>query len=208
MNGAVLRAEIDATPGLAALIAEGQDSAVAEALNTVQPGLELARRVPVEEFLGLLDPREMPAVDTPERTYLDLVLAQRAVLLSAEALINLATVFGAGSNSMAAVKSASKRQASRAEALFGQSVTQDDVSACYAEEREAAYHQAQAPLDAKKAGLDAAISAYLRAAPDDRAARAADVRMAQDALKAEHEKGGVVFADNEAPSVIELGALG
>lgn len=207
MDLAVLRAEIDGDAELAALVAAGLDADAAAVLNAASSSIRLPRRLLIEDLLAFVAPDEMPSPGAAGRSYLDLLITQRVVLLSAEMLGNLAVVFGADSKTMTKINAAATRDGSRAEALFGEPVSQDAVSACYADERKAIYDEAQAPLNAKKADLDVAIAAFLRAEPNERAVRETAVRAAQDAVKAEHEKGGVVFDVSEAPSVIELGGL-
>lgn len=205
MDLAQLRAVIDGDPILAGLIGAGLDQMVTDALNAPSAGHMAPARLSVEQFLALVDPAELPGPAAPERTFLDLALAQRSLLLTAELLDNLSLVFGPASKSIAALVAVAARPGSLAEELFGAPVAVGDVSACYADGRRAAYDAAQAPLNAVKAALDAAVSAYLRAAPGDAGAAALAVRAAQAAIKAEHERGGVVFGENEVPSVIELG---
>lgn len=200
-----LRALLDGDAELSALVADGLDAAVADALNAVTPevNVPVPQRITAEEFLANVDPGEMPAPGTPGRSYLDLVIAQRAITLTPQMLVNLAVVFGGDSNTMAALERVATRPGSRAEDAFGQQVTQDDVSACYAEDRDTAYRADQAPLDALKLELDVKIGEYLKASDQ---AHIDAVTAAEAAIKAEHEKRGAVFADNEAPSVLVLGA--
>ncbi len=202
----VLRAEIDATPSLAALVDAGQDATIAEALNGEGNNEELVYTpITFTDLVGFLEPSEAPAPGSAERSWLDLLAQSRAIQMSAEMLDRFASVFGQGRTVERLVSGLASRPARRGEELFGRDtmITADDVSACYADEREAVYRAAQAPLDALKADLDVAIGEYIKAPGKTR--RDA-VTAAEAAIKAEHERGGVVFADNEAPSVLVLGA--
>lgn len=213
MDTSILRSEIEADPtglGLGALLAEGRDSAIADALNDPGHGAAVPAAVNPEALLPLMRPGDMPKPDTAERTYLDALLAPRRgeIVLTSTVLDNLAAVFGAGSDTMTAIALVAFRAGSRAEELFGARarVNPDDVSACYAAERETEYKAAQAPLDAVKADLDAAVAELVVASRggDDarRQAAVAAVDAARSVVTAEFVKAGANFEDTAGPFVL------
>lgn len=203
----LLRAEIEADPrklGLAEMLGEGRDAAVADALNA-GTGPAQAAAVQTAAIVALIRPRDMPFPSSRERAYLDTLLAMRGeVVITPELLSNLGDVFGAGSETMNAIRLVATRPGSRAEELWGRGtrVNHDDVAACYAVERTALYEQQQAPLDAVKAALDVEIAELVLAARsgDTRRLEVARVAVgsARESVHAELVKGGAVFDEGSA----------
>lgn len=206
---AALRAEIDADPaalGLAALLAAGEDSRIASALNAPS-GKPVPARVAFSDLMLLIDPGEAPLPNSPGRSYLDLMgLVRTPLLLTVAALESLGKVFPATGVTMSAIRAIAERPGSRAEEVWGAEtvISADDVSACFAADREAAYQLAQAPLTALKDALDGAVRDYRSAAsPTTEAA----LRAAQAAVRKNYVDDGVVFAAGEVAGSLTLGAV-
>lgn len=132
LNYAQLKTELQTDPltlGYAAPLAAGNHGAVADLLNQSSAAVSIPRRtVPAWEVFDAIVPAEWAALTAQEKQRIQTILSMGTVSVQGTNTRNaFAAVFGAGPTRTALV-ALQNRQGSRAEQLFGQSISPSDIA--------------------------------------------------------------------------------
>lgn len=123
---AIVAAILD-KPELAQAIADGDDNAVAEAVNTVDVGLTISRLlVPTSEVLDAFDVDEYTTLDEKTVMQLDIIL-RNAPVLSLHQRRLVAALFPKGGPTARSIAALATRPCSLAESVVGHPITPADV---------------------------------------------------------------------------------
>jgi len=127
-----LKTELTTDPnayGLTDLYNNGLDSACADMLNEVRGSIEVNRGVvPAHEVFEAIVPAEWAALDAQEQTRIGMILGMSEIdTAGANTQAAFLAAFAAGTATRTALIALTKRSGSRAEELFGQSVTREDI---------------------------------------------------------------------------------
>lgn len=128
-----LRTELQTDPqtlGYAAPLAAGNHSALADLLNQIRPTIAIQRdTAPAWEVFECIVHTEWAALSAQEKQRIQTILSMGTVSIKGPNTRSaFLASFGAGTATRTALAAMQNRQGSRAEQLFGQSVTVADVA--------------------------------------------------------------------------------
>lgn len=128
-----LRTEIQTDPngyGYAVHVTSGADSLVADLLNQVRAAIAIEREtIPAYEVFEAIVPSEWTALTATNRTLIGQILSMGEIKVKGtNTRAAFLAAFGVGTTTRSNLAALQARQGSRAEQLFGQSVTADDVA--------------------------------------------------------------------------------
>ena len=132
IDPAALKAELQTDPtalGYAPHIASGNDVALVEMLNAARAGIDIRRDlIPSHELFEAIVPADWTAATAQEKQRIQLVLSMGTVdVRGANTRAAFQAAFGAGTTTRANLLALLTRPGSRAEALFGEPVSIDDL---------------------------------------------------------------------------------
>jgi hypothetical protein len=130
-----LKSEIQNDPGAfgySTFVSTGNDAGLAELLNTVQAGATYKVNTPVISapvFINAVVRSEYDALSAADKAWLTWIVQAGDVILSGgEVRTTLSTLFGGGTTSRTNFLTLASKQISRAEYLFNQSISSDDIA--------------------------------------------------------------------------------
>lgn len=132
IDHAQLKTEIETDPqglGYAPHVASGNDVALAAMLNEIRPSISINRDlIPSHEIFEAIVPSEWSAASAQEKQRVQLILSMGMVDVRGQNTKDaFLAAFGGGTTTRANLIALVNRQGSRAEQLFGQAVSIDDI---------------------------------------------------------------------------------
>lgn len=132
VDAAVLKAELDADPtalGYAPHMVSGNDPALVTLLNEIRIGISIPRDlVPTYEIFEAIVPSEWSAASAEEKQRVQLILSMGMVDVRGQNTKDaFMAAFAAGTTTRANLIALVTRTGSRAEQLFGQAVSINDI---------------------------------------------------------------------------------
>lgn len=132
MDYAALKAELDTDPGglgYGPHLASGNDIALVDLLNAINPAISVPRDlIPSYEIFEAIVPTEWSALSAQEKQRIQVILSMGQVDVRGTNTKNaFIEAFAGGTQTRANLIALATRPGSRAEELFGQSVSLDDI---------------------------------------------------------------------------------